>query len=278
MRQYTRRDWSTDDGVLRSGAVLEDRNIREPIYSRLATLFAGRREIREYQAPTSPQVLPLAWAPFTPGSTREPVDLQALAEGQAGKQSWTALESSLKQFWTSYHLEEQWTRTGSRFRLWQPAVVEIAGVSFRSAVVDGSVRPLLLTSDTPEISIPIGRRCSKLHFLGQVSLPEGYPLKGRAGDVVAVYSIVGANGASQDLPVRNGIEVAQSNCIHEATRIDPIATEAQPALMFKKDIVREQYQFLLWSVAIKPGQVRSLRCKLNSGQPGLAILAITTES
>jgi hypothetical protein len=278
MRQYTRMDWATGDGVLRSGAVLEDRNIREPIYSRLATLFAGRREIREYQAPDAPQVLALAWAPFTPGSTRETVDLQASAESQSGKRSWTALESSLKQFWTSAHLAEQWTRTGSRFRLWQPPVIEIAGVSFRPAVVDGYVRFLVLTADTPEVSIPIGRRCSKLHFLGQVTLPEGYPLEGRAGDVVAVYSIIGANGAAEDLPVRNGIEVAQSNCIHEATRIDPIATEAQPALMFKKDIVREQYQFLLWSVSIKPGRVQSLKCKLNRGQPSLAILAITTES
>ena len=95
---------------------------------------------------------------------------------------------------------------------------------------------------------------------------------------MAVYSVVGANGASQDFPIRNGFEVTRANRIYDATRIDPVATDAQPALEFTKDIVREQYQFLLWSVSIKPGRVRNLRCKLNSGQPSLAILAITTES
>jgi hypothetical protein len=278
IRQYTREDWATRDGILLSGAVTEDRNIREPIYSRLAALFAGRREIRQYTAPDAPRVLPLRSVPFSPGSTHEIVDLQALAESQSGRESWAALESSLKQFWASARMAgEQWTRTGSCFRLWQTPVVEIAGVSFRSAVVEGYVRPLVLTAEVPEITIPIERQCSKLHILGQVTLPNGYPLRGRAGEAVAVYSIVGANGASQGIPIRNGLEVAQANRIHEATRIDPVATEAQPALEFAKDIVREQYQFLLWSVSVKPGRIRNLRCKLNSGQPGLAILAITTE-
>ena len=278
MRQYTREDWATRDGILLSGVVTEDRSIREPMYSRLATLFAGRREIRQLRSPDAPQVLPLAWSPFTPGSTREIVDLQALAEGPFGKQSWTTFESILKKYWSASISDDQWIRTGSRFRLWQAPAVEIAGVSFRSAVVDGYVRPLVLTPETPEVTIPIGRRCSKLHFLGQVTLPQGYPLQGRTGDAVAMYSIVGANGAAQDIPVRNGFEVAQANRIYQATRINPIAIEAQPALEFKKDVVREQYQFLLWSVSIKPGRVQNLRCKLNSGQPSLAILAITTES
>jgi beta-glucuronidase len=277
MRQYTRRDWATDDGVLRSGAVTEDRRIREPIYSRLATLFAGRREIPPYTAPEAPQVLALKWSPFTPDSTREVVDLQSLAEKQSG--SWTDWESTLNRYWpTTKMAQEQWARTGGHFHLWKTASLEIAGVPFHSPVIDGYMRPLILTAGAPEITIPIGRHCSKFHFLGQVTLPEGYPLQGRTGETVATYSIVSEKGATQDLLVRNGIEVAQANRIHDATRIDPIATEAHPALLFKKDIVREQYQFLLWSVGVKPGRVQSLRCRLNSGQPSLVILAITTEN
>jgi hypothetical protein len=174
--------------------------------------------------------------------------------------------------------EDQWLRTGGHFHLWRTPSTEIAGTTFRSPVVDGYVRPVILTSESPEISIPIGRSCSRLHFLGQATFPQGYPLRGSAGENVAVYSIVGANGASQDVPVRNGMELAQANCIYEATRIDPIAQEAQPALEFKKDIVREQYRFFLWSVPVKAGRVQSVRCRLNSGQPSLVILAITTES
>jgi hypothetical protein len=278
MRQYTREDWATHNGILLSGAVMEDRSIREPIYSRLAGLFAGRREIPQYATPDNPQVLPLRSIPFSPGSTHETIDLQALADEQA-KQGWADFETSMKRYWAASRMgQEQWTRTGSRFQLWRMPVVTIAGVSFRSPVIDGRVRPLVLTSESPEITIPIDRQCSKLHFLGQVNLPDGYPLHGQRGDTVAVYSVVGANGGSQEIPVRAGIEVAQANRIYDATRIDPVATDAQPAVAFNKDIVREQYQFLLWSVPLKPGRVRSVRCKLNSGQPGIAILAITTEA
>jgi hypothetical protein len=277
MRQYTRKDWATSDGVLWSGAVTEDRNIREPLYSRLATLFSGRRAIRPYVAPESPQVLPLKWSPFIPGSTREPVDLQQLVDGQSV--TWAAWEAAMKIYWASTRMgQDQWARTGGHFRLWQTPSVEVAGTSFRSALVDGSVRPLILTSDAPEVTIPIGRSCSKLHFLGQATFPQGYPLRGQAGENVAVYSIVGTKGPAQEIPVRNGMELAQSNCIYDATRIDPVAEEAQPALQFNKDIVREQYRFFLWSVPVKAGRVQSVRCRLNSGQPSLAILAITTES
>ena len=74
-----------------------------------------------------------------------------------------------------------------------------------------------------------------------------------------------------------GIEAAQANLIDTATRIDPIATEAQPALKYVKDIVREQYQVLLWTVPLERGKVESLRCEVQAGMPPLAIFAITAE-
>ena len=82
----------------------------------------------------------------------------------------------------------------------------------------------------------------------------------------------------EDLPVRNGIEAAQANHIYVATRITPVASAAQPALRFVKDIVREQYQVLLWSVPVERGsKLTGLRCKLNAQQSPLAIFAITAE-
>lgn len=39
---------------------------------------------------------------------------------------------------------------------------------------------------------------------------------------------------------------AQSNCISEATRLDPIAVAAQPAIEYIKDVLRETYQTQLW--------------------------------
>ena len=95
--------------------------------------------------------------------------------------------------------------------------------------------------------------------------------------MVAVYTLQYASGKTQDLPVRNGFEVAQSNRIHSATRIDPIAASAQPAVEYIKDVVREQYQLLLWSIPTQGGKLVSMRCRLNSDQALLAIFAVTSE-
>ena len=161
--------------------------------------------------------------------------------------------------------------------MWPGQDLKIAGVSFRTPLVENRARPVLLTAEAPEVAIPINQKCSKLHILGQVSLPMGYPLSGVRGDVVAVYTLQYASGKTQVLPVRNGFEVAQSNRIHSATRIDPIAVAAQPAVEYIKDVVREQYQLLLWSIPTQPDKLVSMRCKLNSQQSALAIFAVTGE-
>ncbi len=276
--QFNRVDWSDYNGILRSGVVTQSREIREPIYSRLAGLFAGRRENCGVPVPGRLILPPLRWVPFSPGSTFQTIDLQSLAESPAGKQSWQSFEDSLEKFWAGSRMApDQWKRTGSHFTLWKKSELKIGGVGFRLPLVDDQVRPILLTTDAAEITIPIDQSCSKLHILGQISLPLGYPVRGGEGKTVAVYTLQYANGKTQRLPVRNGIEVAQSNRIDVATRIDPIATAAQPAIEYIKDIVREQYQILLWSVPTDPERLVSLRCKLNGQQPALAIFAITSE-
>jgi len=62
-----------------------------------------------------------------------------------------------------------------------------------------------------------------------------------------------------------------------ATRINPEATGSQRALLFAKDIAREQYQVLMLSLAVDSGKLASLRCRLNTQQLALAVFAITVE-
>src|SRR5439155_10082927 len=126
-------------------------------------------------------------------------------------------------------------------------------------------------------AIPVGQECERLHFLGQVAFPAGYPVVGRRGETVATYKMRYRGGREQEIPVRSGIEVAQANLIHEATRIDPVATAAQRVLQYVKDEVREHYQVLLWTVPVERGRVESVHCKLEGEQPALAIFAITAE-
>jgi hypothetical protein len=48
--------------------------------------------------------------------------------------------------------------------------------------------------------------------------------------------------------------------------------------VYVKDIAREQYQILLYSIPIEGAGLVRLRCKLKGEQPPLAIFAITTEA
>jgi hypothetical protein len=279
---FNRKDSSADRGILRSGAVTETREIREPIYSRLVALFAEKREEENIPKPR-PIILPLCSTPFSANSTFYTVDLQPLVDSQTGRKSWDALETAMAKSWANSLADNTLTdnqlpNKTSKFLLWQQQELKIAGVLFRTAAVDDHVRPVLLTTETPEISIAIHQSCNKLHILGQVTFPVGYPVTGKLGDEIAVYTLQDANGKTKTLSVRNGIEVVQSNLIYGATRIDPIATKAQCALQFNKDVAREQYRFLLWSVPVQFDRIQGLRCRLKDGESPLAILAITTES
>ena len=278
MRLYTREDWSVRNGILESGVVTENREIRQPIYSQLAALLAGRREMPKHPLPDHPTVLPLRSLPFSPASRFQIVDLQKTAESPAERQAWAGLESTMEKFWKTAGYTDQWKRTGGRFLLWREPQVEIGGAEFRSPVVNDYIRPVLLTADMPEVAIPIDQECTTLHILGQVTFPQGYPVTGKHGEEVAIYSLQYANGKTQNFPVRNGIEVAQANRISVATRMDPLASAAQPALHFIKDIAREQYQVLLLSVLVeRDSKLIGLRCRLHGQQAALAIFAITTE-
>jgi hypothetical protein len=277
MRQYSRIDWEMRDGILESGVVTEGREPRDVPHLELSRLFEGRRHEAE-PAGTQALVVPLKWMPWSRKNTFHPVDLQTLVESAEGTRAWASLEAALAKFWHRAPMaEDQWKRTGEKFVLWQGSDLTIGGIPFRVPVVNGYARPVVLAHDVPEVTISLGQECASLHILGQVTFPWGYPVVGKRGERVATYRVRYSGGGEREVPVRSGIEVAQSNQIHVATRIDPVATEAQRALEYVKDVVREQYQVLLWSLPVEHGRVESVRCKLEPGQPALAVFAITAE-
>src|SRR5262245_15085719 len=182
------------------------------MWTELSRLFARQRH-GSRQVPTNQddlKILPLRRNPFNPASGFQSVNLQPLADSAGGQQSWKSLEETLEKYWASGIANDQWKRSDSQFVLWQQTEIKIAGVSFLPPVAHGRVRPLVLTGAAPEMMIPIHQECTQLHILGQVSFPVGYPLAGQAGESAAVYTLRYASGKMQTLPVRNGIEAAQS--------------------------------------------------------------------
>ncbi len=259
MPQFGRVEIATLNGILLEGVVTQGREPRPEVYQALARLFSGYRQPAVVGCP--PVILPLKWSPSEPGASFQPVELQALVESTAGVKAWADLESRLAAYWPKADMaEDQWKRTGSKFVLWSGSDLVIGGVPFHLPSVEGTVRPLMLTADAP-VTIPIGSECGRLHILGQVTFGAGYPLLGKRGDTVATYRLRYADGREKSLSVRNGMEVAEANRIAAATRIEPIATDAQPALRYVKDIVREQYQVLLWSIPVDGGKLETLHCE-----------------
>jgi hypothetical protein len=275
--QFTRKDWATGkDGILHSGVVDESRHNREPIYSRIAGLFAGRHEFVSATPDIRPRVLPLRSIPFAAAGKVTPLDLEAIAAAEGQLAAWRTLEKKIAAYWEATgYAQDQWARAGRRFRLWRDPDIEIAGAKFRCPLLQDEVRPLLVTDDGPVI--PIHRVASQLHFLGQVTFPGGYPATSGRGNIIAEYVLEYKDGHKTALPVREGIECAQANCITGATRILPIATSTQPALQFTKDIAREQYQLLLWSVPTDRRELAGVRCMGKDSTNSLAILAISIE-
>jgi hypothetical protein len=277
MRQYSRIDWEMRDGTLESGVVTEGREPREVPYLELSRLFAERRHEAE-PAAIQALVLPLKWTPWSRKSVFHPVGLQALADGPESAKAWDGLETRMAEFWAKSNLAgDQWKRTGGKFLLWEGAEVTIAGVVFRVPVVNNHARPLVMTPEMPELTIPVEQECRRLHVLGQVTFPNGFPVMGKNEEVVARYTLRYASGKTREIPLRNGYEVVQSNLVHDATRIDPEATEAQRVLVFAKDIAREQYQVSLFSIPVEGEKLASLHCQLNGKQLALAIFALTAE-
>jgi hypothetical protein len=274
--QFSRIDPEMREGILESGVVTEGREPRQFVYTELVRLFQGRRHTG-LPATEGPVVLPLRRVPWSSRDRVEPVDLAAAVSGKQGVRVWSDFESRVAAHWKAIGLEHQWARTGNRFRLWEDPAVVILGARFITPVVDGSVRPLVLTPAFPDAEIAVGRSCSHLHFLGHVTWPGGFPLEGASGEQVAIYQLRYQSGQTKDIPLRAGFEIAAANAIHEATRIDPVATATQRAFWFIKDWAREHYQGLLFSWPVGPGRLESIRLRLSGPQP-LLLFALSTES
>jgi beta-glucuronidase len=276
LRQYTRTDPEMHDGILESGVVSESREPRPEVYMELQRLFEGRPQFMPVEP--RPSILPLRRIPWATRSALLPVPLSEALAANAG--AWKAFEAAMEKYWPTVHADDQWARSGSKFELWRQDPEDeilLAGAPFHPALVDQHVRPLIAGSGF-ELDIPIRQRCSRLHVLGNISLPLGYPIAGKAGEVAAIYELRFSSGKVMEIPLRWGFEVVQGNTIHDGTRILPVAVQAQAAIEYIKDVAREQYQILLYSTPrIESGMIASLRCKVVDARNWLALFAVTAE-
>ena len=124
--------------------------------------------------------------------------------------------------------------------------------------------------------LPVNQSCKRLHFLGNVTAPTGFPVGANAGELAARFRIEYSGGKVKEVPLRQGVEATRANLIYAATRIQPRATEAQRALTFIKDPAREHYQVLLFSVPAE-GNIQSIVLE-GAGKDAMLLFGVTAES
>jgi hypothetical protein len=178
---------------------------------------------------------------------------------------------------TTWLTQGQWKRAGEKLEFWKDIPIEILGVPFVTPLVAGFARPLAVTAEVPEVEIPIRQRCSRLHILGQINLPSGFPLAGEVGRKAAEYIVKYPGGRTHHIPLRHGIEVCCGSLIHQASRIAPAATSSQHAITYIRNYSRERYQVLLFSVDVAGPPIESLTLSLEPQQPPLLLFALSLE-
>lgn len=279
VRQYSRVDPEMNNGVLESGAVTEAREPRAVVYMALERLIEKRHH-RESSSDIRPEVLPIKHVSWSEKSVFHPIDLEEQANRDESDKAWQQFEQQMAAFWpTNPRTKDQWSRTGEHFELWKAELtreISVAGVPFRIPAVKGSARPLVCLNSFA-VTVPIAAPCKRLHLLGNVTFPSGYPLEGKQGESIGTYIFHTASGKNIEVPLRLGYEVCSSNLIHEGTRIQPVVTEAQPVLLYRKDYAREQYQVLLYSSPFIDSVITQVTCKLVVPNLALAIFAVTGE-
>jgi hypothetical protein len=186
-------------------------------------------------------------------------------------QAWAELEALMGRFWETHGMTPHyWEDMGKHLWLWSRPKLSVGGIPFRTAVHEGQTRPIVLTPGRCQVEIPVGAAADRLHVLGNIVLPRGYPVVGRFGERVGRYVLVYEDGRRQELPLRWGQEVAQGNMIESATRIDPATTSGERAIVYVKNPVREVYQTRTLSFdarpekSERPGRIDRLICELEA--------------
>jgi len=65
------------------------------------------------------------------------------------------------------------------------------------------------------------------------------------------YTIVYSDGERKRVPLRWGFEVTRGNLVASATRLNPVALAATPAMDYVKHVGWEQYRTLLFTLSVE---------------------------
>jgi hypothetical protein len=260
--EFSRGGSEMENGILTSGVVTENRVPRADVYLSLANLFR-RVPTARLDPSREPQWIAPKVTPLSVDSQFSKISLQPLLSASGQTDAWAELETLMERFWKSHRFtRHHWDQTGRSFWLWNSPEFKIGEIPFEPVLQKGESRPIVLTPNHRRVEVSLNLEAERLHFLGNVTLPDGYPVIGKYGEQVARYVIVYDDGERQEAALRWGQEIARSNMIAIASRIDPSTTFGERVITYIKEPTREIYQTRLFTVDTKPKKIVRLICEL----------------
>lgn len=99
-------------------------------------------------------------------------------------------------------------------------------------------KPLVINK---KAEIDINSVADKLYFIGNVSMPDAYPVTGELGDLVGRYIVEYKDGSKDIIELKNGEEITTAFMLYGPSRINPVCANAERVLEFSYDYDHEQY-------------------------------------
>jgi len=127
-----------------------------------------------------------------------------------------------------------------------------------------------------ELVLPVGTKAGAVYFLGNVSMPWGYPAYGEVGDEAGQYILEYEDGSRKEIPLRNGIEITTALASVGPSRIDPIARKATPAIRYHYDLNWEHYIIQLFETrSATESPLKQIRIQVTDQRYTLLLYGVT---
>lgn len=115
---------------------------------------------------------------------------------------------------------------------------------------------------TDELVVGVNSSASKIHVIGNTSMPKGFPIEGAYGEDVCEYIIEYADGTSDSHIMKNGVDITTSTAQHGPSRINPVAENSPRIIKFNYDYDYEHYVINVRAIETDSAkEIRNLKIK-----------------
>lgn len=233
--QWKRGGMSCIDGVLTSGVVDSIRNIKPDFLDLLKLYNALDSDLGDHAV--IPEIEIVGSVRTARTHTYKPIDLTSYINTEGQTRSWDDEISKVIFPWMPAR-----KATGA---LMPYQVVEAGNLP----VLLQKGRPVLLSPKNRTINIKIAKKVKTVHFLGNITFNEGYPITGEYGSTAAEYTFIYDSGITETYQLLNGIDICSSALLHKVTRIDSRVSDADRLIKLIIDTNFEIYQINHRSIA-----------------------------